>query len=125
MPLITSQELEKFDLVLTGCYAFVAFCFVASAVYVLNDLADLSNDRQHHEKRSRPFASGELSLLAGLVLIPSLLIVGVLIAVLLLPIEFSIFSGAILFLTSPTPSLVRFCHCLRESRTMSCLTLIE
>lgn len=42
--------------------AFLAFCAVASGVYLLNDLLDLRADRAHPRKRLRPFASGDLPL---------------------------------------------------------------
>jgi 4-hydroxybenzoate polyprenyltransferase/phosphoserine phosphatase len=57
----------------TGRLAFLgllSWSLVASGGYLLNDLLDLSSDRQHEKKRFRPLASGELSLgvgLAGLV----------------------------------------------------------
>jgi len=41
--------------------AFVAFCFAASTVYIINDLADRERDRTHPRKRLRPIASGALS----------------------------------------------------------------
>lgn len=41
--------------------AFLLFCFVSSAVYLLNDLVDIEKDRQHPEKRHRPLPSGNLS----------------------------------------------------------------
>ena len=40
--------------------AFIAFCFVASAVYLLNDLVDREADARHPTKRYRPIASGVL-----------------------------------------------------------------
>ena len=42
--------------------ALIAFGLVASATYVLNDLLDLSNDRQHPRKKLRPIAAGNLSI---------------------------------------------------------------
>ena len=45
--------------------AFVSFGLCASATYILNDLLDLETDRRHPRKRRRPFASGDLSALAG------------------------------------------------------------
>lgn len=46
----------------------MAFSLAASAVYVMNDLADRERDRQHPEKRQRPLASGEVSVTQALVL---------------------------------------------------------
>lgn len=42
--------------------AFAAFCFMASAVYVLNDLMDIDADRAHPVKCNRPLSSGKVSL---------------------------------------------------------------
>jgi decaprenyl-phosphate phosphoribosyltransferase len=41
--------------------AFVAFCCLASSVYILNDLRDIDSDRQHPTKRFRAIAAGDLS----------------------------------------------------------------
>lgn len=40
--------------------AFGAFCLLSGAVYVVNDLADLEEDRQHPRKRYRPLAAGRI-----------------------------------------------------------------
>ena len=40
--------------------AFFAFCAVASSIYLINDLRDVADDRQHPTKRSRAIASGQL-----------------------------------------------------------------
>jgi 4-hydroxybenzoate polyprenyltransferase/phosphoserine phosphatase len=49
--------------------AFLSFGLCASATYIVNDLLDLEADRQHPRKRLRPFASGDLSALAGVVIV--------------------------------------------------------
>jgi 4-hydroxybenzoate polyprenyltransferase len=45
--------------------AFVAFCFLASAVYIGNDWIDRDADRVHPLKRDRPIAAGRVSLAAS------------------------------------------------------------
>ena len=41
--------------------AFALLCLLSSAVYILNDIADIEKDRQHPTKRFRPLAAGTLS----------------------------------------------------------------
>ena len=41
--------------------AFVAFCWLSSAVYLINDIFDRDSDRAHPAKCRRPVASGRLS----------------------------------------------------------------
>lgn len=51
---------EAFDLAALGRTALAAliFCGVASAMYVFNDIRDAEADRKHPSKKSRPVASG-------------------------------------------------------------------
>jgi 4-hydroxybenzoate polyprenyltransferase len=51
--------------IVAACMAFLSFGFAASATYIVNDLLDLEADRHHVRKRNRPFASGDLSPIAG------------------------------------------------------------
>jgi 4-hydroxybenzoate polyprenyltransferase len=44
----------------TATLAFVAFCAISSAGYLVNDINDVEFDRAHPNKRNRPIASGEL-----------------------------------------------------------------
>lgn len=56
--------------------AFTAFSLTASAVYVLNDLADAAHDRQHPLKRRRPVASGTVGRRSAASLMSVLLLSG-------------------------------------------------
>ncbi len=46
--------------------AFVAFCLLSSATYLINDVRDREQDRSHPDKRRRPVAAGELTPSAAL-----------------------------------------------------------
>lgn len=50
------------DMLKRSTLAFVSFCLVASAVYILNDILDREKDRQHPTKCHQPIASGRLPL---------------------------------------------------------------
>ena len=60
-PLVFAKGLGELPLMLRSAAAFAAFSLAASAIYVLNDLADVEADRAHPTKRRRPIASGQLS----------------------------------------------------------------
>ena len=53
--------------------AFLAFCFLSSATYIINDALDLKKDTLHPFKKMRPLASGKVSLLEAAVLFVVLL----------------------------------------------------
>jgi 4-hydroxybenzoate polyprenyltransferase len=46
--------------------AFLIFCALSGSVYLINDVSDREQDRQHPIKRLRPIAAGELSAGAAL-----------------------------------------------------------
>jgi 4-hydroxybenzoate polyprenyltransferase len=85
VPLLTAHLALDPQSVLHSTLAFTAFGLCASSVYLLNDLLDLPSDRAHPRKRNRPFAAGQLSLLAGLALAPLLLAAAFALAALALP----------------------------------------
>ncbi len=81
VPLVTAHATDPL-LWVAGVLAFISLCLSASGVYVLNDLLDLPHDREHPRKHLRPFASGRLSLLAGIFVSPLLMGAGLALAVL-------------------------------------------
>ncbi len=88
VPLLASQRISEDGFLSQALLAFFLFGLCASSVYVLNDLLDLSDDRHHPSKRFRPFASGRLSISAGALASPLLLMVSFGVAYWLLPIQF-------------------------------------
>ena len=69
--------------VLHAALAFLSFSLCASSTYIVNDLLDIDADRRHPKKRRRPFASGDLSPLAGVAVILAFLAISAGIAMLL------------------------------------------
>ena len=66
-PILTAHAIRDMASWEQGFLVFAAFCATASAIYLVNDAVDLTADRRHPQKRTRPFASGALSLSTGLV----------------------------------------------------------
>jgi 4-hydroxybenzoate polyprenyltransferase len=65
---------------ISAALTFLAFCAIASAVYVINDILDVEADRQHPTKRNRPLASGKLSMASAKITAAVLLIVAMVLA---------------------------------------------
>ena len=63
----------------------VLFSLVASAVYILNDIADLKADKNHPKKKQRPIASGKLPLPAAWTTALGLILISLYLAYLLSP----------------------------------------
>ena len=98
LPMILAHKLLDRVSLEHSLVAFLSFGLCASSVYLLNDLLDLKADRHHPAKRHRPFASGDLPLLHGALLIPILLLSSIAVA-LFLPLTFLIILGGYYFLT--------------------------
>jgi 4-hydroxybenzoate polyprenyltransferase len=58
--LIFDKQLFQADAFLKTLEGFFLFCLISSAVYLVNDIADIEADRQHPKKKLRPLASGML-----------------------------------------------------------------
>lgn len=71
-PLIFARELFVPGQLIASVSAFLAFCLTASAVYIINDIADVNLDRAHPVKKNRPIASGAVSQRAALGILAAL-----------------------------------------------------
>jgi 4-hydroxybenzoate polyprenyltransferase len=71
-PLLLGHNLRAPN-ILKALAAFFCFSLAASATYIVNDLLDIEADRRHSRKRRRPFAAGDLSAVAGLIIVAAFL----------------------------------------------------
>lgn len=76
-PIFLAHRLSCIQDVVNGSIAFASFCLIASSVYVINDLLDLSADQSHPIKQKRPFACGDLQIITGLKIIPFLILASI------------------------------------------------
>ncbi|HSC87374.1 MAG TPA: decaprenyl-phosphate phosphoribosyltransferase [Polyangiaceae bacterium] len=74
-PVVFAKSIFDVQLLTNAGAAFLVFCLLAGAVYTMNDLADVEQDRLHPVKRFRPIASGRVSEAAARVLAISLVVV--------------------------------------------------
>ncbi|MCK4932863.1 MAG: decaprenyl-phosphate phosphoribosyltransferase [Candidatus Aminicenantes bacterium] len=59
-PLIFSENIFNRSMFLLSLLAFAVFCLLSGALYILNDLKDIEEDRLHPIKSKRPLAAGRL-----------------------------------------------------------------
>src|SRR5262249_267485 len=83
VPAFTSHTGVHGVILLNSALAFLAFSLCASAIYVINDLLDLADDRAHKVKRRRPLASGDCSISAGLAVSATSLSAGLLLGLMM------------------------------------------
>ncbi|MBO5164308.1 MAG: UbiA prenyltransferase family protein [Ruminococcus sp.] len=74
IPAFFGTALIESSVIIRLILGFFVFSFCSSAVYIINDMNDIENDRQHPEKCKRPLASGAVSKREAYVLIAVLLI---------------------------------------------------
>jgi 4-hydroxybenzoate polyprenyltransferase len=76
LPLFFGREFTNVYKLGNLTLGFIAFCCIASSIYIINDYRDREDDRKHPVKCKRPLASGEVSPSAGLLICGLLIIVG-------------------------------------------------
>jgi 4-hydroxybenzoate polyprenyltransferase len=68
VPVVTSHRWNEPGVLVASALMAAALSLIASSLYIFNDLLDLEADRQHPRKRSRPLASGAMSVPQGAVI---------------------------------------------------------
>ncbi len=77
---LAAGQLGRPEVVWATLLGVVSFCLASSAVYLVNDAADVEADRLHPRKRHRPIAAGHLSVRAAVVTAAVLAAAAVLVA---------------------------------------------
>lgn len=80
VPLFAAHQVLGEGKLLQCAQAFVAFCFLASSAYLINDAVDVPADRHHKSKKNRPIAAGDLGLIAAVLVALGLLGGGIFLA---------------------------------------------
>ncbi len=75
-PILFAGQIQDSVLFLTVAMGFLAFSLIASAMYCINDISDVAQDREHPLKRLRPIASGAVSIRSATIFSGILMISG-------------------------------------------------
>src|SRR5215813_12144640 len=111
VPLFVGHAYNNPEKIFTVALGFVALCALSSATYIVNDITDLEADRKHLTKGARPFANGDLSVSAGLVLAAVLMLAALIGAYLLSPPFLLVLLGYLLLTSGYSLGLKRIALC--------------
>ena len=100
IPLVLAHKTSDLDAVGTLVLCFIAFSLAASAIYTVNDIADVEADKAHPRKKDRPIPSGRLTIKFAIALAISLLVISAVVSVLFTPLEFDLWLIAYVIVTS-------------------------
>lgn len=68
VPLFFKSGIFDWDLSFRALLGFIAFSFMSSVVYIINDINDMEADRKNDAKKDRPLASGDIKVYEGAIL---------------------------------------------------------
>lgn len=74
--LIFAHHLFEFNATFKSVAAFCLFCLLSSAVYIINDITDVEQDRTHPLKSKRPIAAGDLAISTAWLIAVGLTVIG-------------------------------------------------
>ncbi|NOZ23152.1 MAG: decaprenyl-phosphate phosphoribosyltransferase [Planctomycetes bacterium] len=75
--LFFSKSLGDAGKVAATVAAFSVFCLLSSAIYLLNDVLDVEEDRVHPTKKKRPIAAGQVAVSTALITSIVLAVIGI------------------------------------------------
>jgi decaprenyl-phosphate phosphoribosyltransferase len=76
IPLFFGGGITDVNKLLHVFYGFIAFCCIASSIYIINDYRDREDDRKHPVKCKRPLASGAVKPATAIVICAILIVLG-------------------------------------------------
>jgi decaprenyl-phosphate phosphoribosyltransferase len=76
LPIFFAGEFNNIHDLFEILKGFIAFSFIASSIYIINDYRDREDDRKHPVKCKRPLASGAVSPSSALVICALLILAG-------------------------------------------------
>jgi len=82
---LAAGQLFEVDIFWPSVGAFIVFCLISSATYLINDIKDRESDREHPTKYRRPIAAGDLSVPLALAFAAFLGAVSLVVAYLIAP----------------------------------------
>jgi 4-hydroxybenzoate polyprenyltransferase len=82
-PLVFGRKIFEGEAFANATKMFVFFCFASSAMYLINDVFDIAEDRTHPQKSKRPIASGKIT-------VPQALSVAIIMIAVVIPMSFVI-----------------------------------
>lgn len=75
LPMFFGGVIFERSRVINACLGFIAFSFLSSVVYIINDYKDIEKDRKHPTKKNRPLASGAISKRSAVLCVVVLLLI--------------------------------------------------
>ncbi|MEO1703271.1 MAG: UbiA family prenyltransferase [Pseudomonadota bacterium] len=108
VPAILDHQFFQFGSLLAIAGAFFAFSFLASSVYIFNDLFDLAMDRKHPTKSKRPLPAGRIMPVTGVKIALGLIVAAATISLFLPPLFGAVLAGYFVITTAYSLKLKRW-----------------
>ena len=84
-PLLLNFNEYSYLSIINSIYVFIAFCCVASGIYIFNDIKDINLDKNNTRTKNRPIASGAISYKIGYILSILLVVLSLSLIILFVP----------------------------------------